>query len=118
MALVDVVAGITGAPIVVEVVTEVTVRGPIYPTSALIGVVLIDLFLDGMEVVALRSIRLTAQVMARQGCGRLGRHTLLLHQGRGNPKVVHGYFSFEREVGLLKMCHRNAQVGLRAAERG
>jgi hypothetical protein len=45
MALVDVVAGVTGTPILVEAGTEVVILGSVHPR--LFGVVLIDLLLYG-----------------------------------------------------------------------
>jgi hypothetical protein len=50
MALVDVVMGVVGAPVLVEVGMEVAVLCSIHPR--LVGVVLIDLLLDGGKVAA------------------------------------------------------------------
>jgi hypothetical protein len=62
VALVDVATGVTDAPVLVDVGAEVTILGTVHPR--LIGVVLIDLLLDGREVVARRSIRSIARMEA------------------------------------------------------
>jgi hypothetical protein len=54
-----------GTPVVVEVTAEIAILGPVCVTSGLIGVVLIDLLLDGREVAALISIRSAVRVVAR-----------------------------------------------------
>jgi hypothetical protein len=65
LALVNVAVSIMGTPVVVEVTAEIAILGPVCVTSGLIGVVLIDLLLDGREVAALISIRSAVRVVAR-----------------------------------------------------
>jgi hypothetical protein len=55
--LVDVAAGVAGTPVVVEVVAEVTILGTISPTMGLLGVVLVNLLVNGRKVAAPGSIR-------------------------------------------------------------
>jgi hypothetical protein len=65
VTLVDIAAGFTSAPIVVEVVTQVARIDVVSPAFGLLGFVLIDLLLDGWKVGAPGSMRLTMQMMAR-----------------------------------------------------
>jgi hypothetical protein len=60
VALVDVAAGIAGMPILIKVGAEVAILGTVRPR--LLGVVLIDLLLDGGEVAVHRSIGSTARM--------------------------------------------------------
>jgi hypothetical protein len=60
VALVDVAAGIAGTPILIKVGAEVAILGTVRPR--LLGVVLIDLLLDGGEVAVHRSIGSTARM--------------------------------------------------------
>jgi hypothetical protein len=62
MVLVDVVAGVTSTPILVEFGMEVVILGSVHPR--LFGVVLIDLLLYGGEVATRRSIGSTARMAA------------------------------------------------------
>jgi hypothetical protein len=52
--LVDVAAGVAGVPLVAEVDAEVATVGTVSPVVGLLGVVLIDLLLDGWKVAAPR----------------------------------------------------------------
>jgi hypothetical protein len=60
VALVDIAAGIAATPILIKVGAEVAILGTVRPR--LLGVVLIDLLLDGGEVAAHRSIGSTARM--------------------------------------------------------
>jgi hypothetical protein len=62
MALIDVITGVAVSPVLVEVGAEVAVPRVVRPR--LVGVVLIDLLLNGGEFAVHRSIGLTARMPA------------------------------------------------------
>jgi hypothetical protein len=62
MALIDVAARVAGMPVLFEVSAEVTISCTI--RLRLVGIVLVDFFLDGGESVVRRLIRLTARMPA------------------------------------------------------
>jgi hypothetical protein len=77
MALINVAASVAAMPVLVEVGAKVAVSHAVRPR--LVGVVLVELLLDGGEFVVRRSIRSTARAPSRSRHHKFGCCTLLFY---------------------------------------
>jgi hypothetical protein len=77
---------------------------PLARPRGLLGVVLVNLLVDGRKVAAPELIRWILRVVARRRCGGLGSRAFLLHQGRGDAKVGYG------ALGVRSACWRHAMA--------